>query len=751
MTGPLGVSGGSSLPMTEANRVIAGPEAGPAAKAAPRLLTVGDLPDLSAIYSPVAHNHDLTYAALDHNHDLAYSPLGHDHALLYSPLGHYHDLTYSLLGHNHDDAYSLLGHTHTRTWPLLAPTTSADNVIQPTGAAVIPFTVKGAAAQSANLQEWQDSAGAVLTSVDSAGRVGIGTTAPGYKLDIAGTGDLDALRISTDLAPAMVRIAGAAASNTGYLAFTGSTYVGAGGVANRAVIVQHPASGAFIVQTTTGVELFRANTTGVGIGTMAPTVALDVYGQAKFASAVAGTELTTDGDMEAADATAWPENFAGAATITKETGTRPGGTGTKVLRVIGLAGGGAAHQAILTSGKAYRVRGWTRSGGVTAKLQLCLNNVQIYTPPSASSTWVYFDVTGISDGTALKLRVSSANGEYIEVDDLSVIEVSQVVVTDAGNIDMLNFTRIGRNGNAPSLWFNNDWAQVAAGNNVNTLQKLKAAGGSNIGGLVIGNSETVDGLALTRTLEFSDRHAIGLTPNNVIHFVYKNADGPAKRMMAIDGKSGGVFIGSRGSYADGTWLPGLQAVVADAITAAVTNVLTLGHNSSGTPAAGFGAGILFQLESTTTENRDAGGFDFAWSDPTDASRSSRFSLSLVSNGTLVQPFVLSRDPSRWAMKHSGSQFLEWSYGWGVHIASHSGIGNVWLASTITKVAVSHSKSTTPSSALDVNGDVEVGDANAYLMGPPDVDGSWRIVRSGNDLQFQRREGGAWVNKGAILA
>lgn len=38
------------------------------------------------------------------------------------------------------------------------------------GAAHVPFTVKGAAAQTANLQEWQNSSGTVLGSRDSAGR-----------------------------------------------------------------------------------------------------------------------------------------------------------------------------------------------------------------------------------------------------------------------------------------------------------------------------------------------------------------------------------------------------------------------------------------------------------------------------------------------------------------------------------------------------------------------------------------------------
>lgn len=54
---------------------------------------------------------------------------------------------------------------------ILLPTTSARNVIQPSGAAVIPLISKGFAGQTADLQEWQDSAGTVLAKVDASGNV----------------------------------------------------------------------------------------------------------------------------------------------------------------------------------------------------------------------------------------------------------------------------------------------------------------------------------------------------------------------------------------------------------------------------------------------------------------------------------------------------------------------------------------------------------------------------------------------------
>jgi hypothetical protein len=57
----------------------------------------------------------------------------------------------------------------------------------------------------------------------------------------------------------------------------------------------------------------------------------------------------------------------------------------------------------------------------------------------------------------------------------------------------------------------------------------------------------------------------------------------------------------------------------------------------------------------------------------------------------------------------------------------------------------------PTSKLDVSGDVEVGDANAHYFGDPTSNNTWRIVRSGNDLVFGRRESGAYVTKFTIAA
>jgi hypothetical protein len=43
-----------------------------------------------------------------------------------------------------------------------------------------------------------------------------------------------------------------------------------------------------------------------------------------------------------------------------------------------------------------------------------------------------------------------------------------------------------------------------------------------------------------------------------------------------------------------------------------------------------------------------------------------------------------------------------------------------------------------------------GATDAVYLGDASTDGTWRIVRDGNNLSFQRREAGVWVEKGANL-
>jgi hypothetical protein len=66
----------------------------------------------------------------------------------------------------------------------------------------------------------------------------------------------------------------------------------------------------------------------------------------------------------------------------------------------------------------------------------------------------------------------------------------------------------------------------------------------------------------------------------------------------------------------------------DAATTTVTQALAIAHNSSGTPAAGFGSRALWCLESSTTEDRDVATLDTTWATATDATRKARAVYSI---------------------------------------------------------------------------------------------------------------------------
>lgn len=100
----------------------------------------------------------------------------------------------------------------------------------------------------------------------------------------------------------------------------------------------------------------------------------------------------------------------------------------------------------------------------------------------------------------------------------------------------------------------------------------------------------------------------------------------------------------------------LQPLMTDGVTAAVTNVLVVGHNSSGTPAAGYGSRVLFELESSTTADQTAAALDVVWNDATHASRTSKLVASIVQSGTLYE--LLSLGASGATFNDGGESWVD---------------------------------------------------------------------------------------------
>lgn len=73
----------------------------------------------------------------------------------------------------------------------------------------------------------------------------------------------------------------------------------------------------------------------------------------------------------------------------------------------------------------------------------------------------------------------------------------------------------------------------------------------------------------------------------------------------------------------------------NANTNTAEDVMTLNTSSTGTPAANFGQAILFQGESSTTDNRDMSRITSTWTTATDASRTSKLGFQIGFGGAAI--------------------------------------------------------------------------------------------------------------------
>ncbi len=155
-----------------------------------------------------------------------------------------------------------------------------------------PLVARGYAAQSANLQEWQDSGGTVLSAVNSAGRLAVGHSAPSYMFDLrtpaSSTAQMHVASTNTDAGGYLISandgnlfMAGGAnysGSGTSWTAKATSAYLFGGGAAG--VRFYHDTGLAPGGSYTPTARMWIGASGSVGIGTESPTDMLDVNGNA---------------------------------------------------------------------------------------------------------------------------------------------------------------------------------------------------------------------------------------------------------------------------------------------------------------------------------------------------------------------------------------------------------------------------------------------------------------------------------------
>lgn len=198
----------------------------------------------------------------------------------------------------------------------------------------------------------------------------------------------------------------------------------------------------------------------------------------------------------------------------------------------------------------------------------------------------------------------------------------------------------------------------AAGGDIN-LTPGAGIGSSGAGSVVVATTTANTAAAIKFGTTSTGFHS---TTNNTIQLFTNGLNTGAFNFHSTGGLATTLKLGWRGSISDSNGTPdtaffrnaqavieanngtngawaALKAGTNDTSNASTTIGLTLGHQrSSGSAvAAGFGMGVLFNLESTTTADQNAGQIETVWTTATHASRTSAMVFSTVNNaGALTE-------------------------------------------------------------------------------------------------------------------
>jgi len=130
-------------------------------------------------------------------------------------------------------------------------------------------------------------------------------------------------------------------------------------------------------------------------------------------------EQLVDGDMEAADTSAW--TAGNSATLTKESGTPHGGSLCLRVAYNGVAAP-SANQNIVVTGNTYRVTGWARGDGTSVPAFVCGT---VLWAGTSSTSWQSFNVLFTASTITVKLYMNGGVSGYIEFDDVRVSEITE--------------------------------------------------------------------------------------------------------------------------------------------------------------------------------------------------------------------------------------------------------------------------------------------------------------------------------------
>lgn len=281
-------------------------------------------------------------------------------------------------------------------------------------------------------------------------------------------------------------------------------------------------------------------------------------------------------------------------------------TGTVIMR---LTSGGLRIDPAGVSASATAALHVSTVGAITLA-----GTAHAFQTGDSASTNLAFDTTSIqarTNGAGTDLSLNTLGGlvnipmlrltSTIAVSLSSTSHALQIGLTSGLNLVMSTAgIQVRNNGASDTLSINNAGGTTNIGSHMNVTGLLRAM---TVGAITLaGNAHGFQIGATASTNIAFDTTSIQARSNGAASVLSLN---PLGGLVQMTNTSTGNVV--------------LDLALSTGATNGPVNALRITHNSTGTPAAGFGSGILFRLETDTTTSRTAGEINCIWSDATHAS------------------------------------------------------------------------------------------------------------------------------------
>jgi hypothetical protein len=291
------------------------------------------------------------------------------------------------------------------------------------------------------------------------------------------------------------------------------------------------------------------------------------------------------------------------------------------------------------SGVAGRMASWS-DANTLASSSVVLDGDRVGFAGTTPTSYLHLDITS-TDADTINYQIAQTSttdlrvGQRVKMVPNPASASSASYIGIASTVDVAassqNFTStlavVGSIYEA--IWRSTGTANILTGHRVNVTTVASSGAVTAAHGFHT-RLTTASATTMTTVYGYRTEHNHSGSLTNSYSF-YANANGAATNdygaylLNADNYMAGNLGVGILPSYqldVSGDF----RVALADAATNAVSTVAIIGHDTSGTAAANFGARLLYQLESSTTAAQDAAAIEVSWTTATHASRAGQGKL-----------------------------------------------------------------------------------------------------------------------------